>query len=618
MNWRPCSLAIGAFTALSVVFLSWSMAFCLRGVFRAPANKAHRLTLFVSGSSQKDNETAVESIFADGSTLRKAQMRLEGIWNFQEFLVHPNTTDRASLSFYAKSAVVLLDKRWHCGHLKISDESGTLWKDSCSRHDDSVTAVELPRSIGSHWPFVGWFFVFLVVAAIIKPWKNDRRAGWWLVFYLMVLQFLVWSMQSVGIDQDSSVQFSTLRINLQGWPGVYAPGYPFLVGIGYLVSATSAGAVITFLQHGFMVVTIWWCFRLLGRCVGTALSFLTALVMGASAATLMLPQDIMSENVALFGMVGTLYFAVRYMERARLRDAIVAGALLGWAALARVAPLTAEIPAIFILMLGSETVAVGVRRTALISGIALLFVILPALWFLVRSGSFALVNDTGPREYDRVVYQQHLLDVEAPATSRFLRLIDRDPYDRWWNLAHVLESEGLSWSEMSSMMEQVSLEGIRMAPWKYVGYSFEQAWRQYFDDPSWWLMWLWRSFIPSWSNLPANDCAPDAWACIGTLDSPPVLGIHANALSWRHRLDLQFQDTWRFLPWLALLGIVCTFFLRDRLLFLAIAVVLLGYVLSAAFAEFEQPRLNLVNIPLYFCLATGPFAAVQTFFTNRM
>ena len=167
-------------------------------------------------------------------------------------------------------------------------------------------------------------------------------------------------------------------------------------------------------------------------------------------------------------------------------------------------------------------------------------------------------------------------------------------------------------------MGQVSWEGIRMAPWSYVGYSFEQAWRQYFDDPSLWLMRLLRSFIPWWSSPPDNDCAPDTRACIGTLDSSPVLGIHGNALLWRHRLELRFHHAWRFLPWLTLLGIASAPFLRDRLLFLSIAIVLLGYVLSAAFADFEQPRLNLVNIPLYVCLAAGPFAASWKLFIRSL
>jgi hypothetical protein len=311
MNWRSCSLAIGAFTALSVVFLAWSMAFCLIGIFQPTANKPHRFTLFISGSSQKDNETAIESIVADGSTLRKGQLLEDGVWDFQDFLVHPNTADGASVSFYAKRAVVLLDKHGHCGHLSISDESGTLWKDSCRRRDDSVTAVELPQPIRSYWPFVSWFFVFLVIASTIKPWKNDRRAGWWLVLYLVVLQSLVWSTQWVGITADGEWQLETLRSFLRGFPGIWAPGYPLLVGIGYLISASSAGAVLTFIQHALMVATIWWCFCLLKRCIGTPVAFLTTLIMGSSAAILILPQATMSENVALFGMIGTLYFAVR-------------------------------------------------------------------------------------------------------------------------------------------------------------------------------------------------------------------------------------------------------------------------------------------------------------------
>jgi hypothetical protein len=50
--------------------------------------------------------------------------------------------------------------------------------------------------------------------------------------------------------------------------------------------------------------------------------------------------------------------------------------------------------------------------------------------------------------------------------------------------------------------------------------------------------------------------------------------------------------------------------LRDRLIFVAIAVTLFGYVLSAAFVDFEQSRLNLAIVPFVFYLAAGPFAPV--------
>ena len=120
---------------------------------------------------------------------------------------------------------------------------------------------------------------------------------------------------------DSLKQLPSLKANiLQGAPAYFPPGYPMLVGLAYLISRTLTGLVITMLQHVMMIATIWWCYRLLERSAGTTVSFATALIIGAAAPTLVLPQGILlSENVALFGMAGTLYFAFNYRETGRLR-----------------------------------------------------------------------------------------------------------------------------------------------------------------------------------------------------------------------------------------------------------------------------------------------------------
>jgi hypothetical protein len=341
------AVAIGIAAFASAIFLAWSTAYCLAGVFRSPPDKAQIVTLSVSGSALKDNQTGIESIVADGATLSTNQLKRDGFWDLQASLLHPNTAQSASVSFRARTAVVLINTYWHCGHLSLSSPTGLIWKDSCHRHYDDFAAVELPLVHRPRVPFLAWLAIFLAGVVAIQPWRNSRRLGSWLIAYLLISQLLVWATQWVGITTDSSAQLETLKGNALGWPGVWPPGYPLLVGIGYLVSAGSAGAVITFLQHGMMIATIWWCFRLLERCISTPLAFLTALVMGASAPVLFLPQEIMSETVALFGMVGALYFAIEYRDREKLRDAVISGALLGWAGLARVAPLTAEAPAIF-------------------------------------------------------------------------------------------------------------------------------------------------------------------------------------------------------------------------------------------------------------------------------
>lgn len=138
-----------------------------------------------------------------------------------------------------------------------------------------------------------------------------------LLIYLSVLHLLVWLTQFVGITNDSFWQLPTLGQIAQGIPAYFPPGYPLLVGLGYLISGAKAGLVIALIQHVMMIATILWCFWLLERCVGALIACGTILVLGLAAPTLFTPQAILSENVALFGMAGTLYFAVRYRDRGK-------------------------------------------------------------------------------------------------------------------------------------------------------------------------------------------------------------------------------------------------------------------------------------------------------------
>ena len=346
------ALAIALLTAASAIFLAWSASLCLRVPPYQAARGVQRFTIVVSGSAKKvpDNGTLITRLLADGKALRGEDAELKGDWvsYWDRTLSHPNTTEPASISFNARSAVVLFDRLNHCGHLSISGPDGTIWKDTLKDCDRGgryrrFLAVDLPAPARRpHWSLVVWLAAFLILAAVTQSWTSRRRLEVWLLIYLAVLHLLFWSTQPVGLLTDSLKQLPTLKANiLLGAPAYFPPGYPMLVGLAYLISRTRTGSVITMLQHVMMIATIWWCYRLLRRSAGTTVSFATALVIGAAAPTLVLPQGILSENVALFGMAGTLYFAFNYRETGRLRDGIFAGFLLAWATLARVVPLAA-------------------------------------------------------------------------------------------------------------------------------------------------------------------------------------------------------------------------------------------------------------------------------------
>ena len=492
--WRdPASisgLAIALLTAASAIFLAWSASLCLSAVPSQAAREVQRFTIAVSGSAKvPDNGTLVTRLLADGKALRGGDAELKGEWvsYWDRTLSHPNTIGPASISFNAKSAVVLFDRLDHCGHLSISGPDGMIWQDvSCGRGGRyrRLVAVDLPAPVPrSHWSFVAWLAAFFVLAAITRPWTSRRRLEVWLLIYLAVLHLLFWSTQPIGLLTDSLGQLPTLKANvLLGAPAYFPPGYPILVGFGYLISRTITGSVITMLQHVMMIATIWWCYKLLRRSAGTTVSFAAALAIGASAPTLVLPQGILSENVALFGMAGTLYFAFDYRETGRLRDGMLTGVLLAWATLARVVPMAAGVPSVLAIMMGAEPRAAGLRKFGAVVALALVLLAVPILWFGIRSGSFALSNSVGRHLYNRAVADQYLLDRQAPATSNLLKSIaPLDPYGiPHWKIQALLKKKGLTDDQIETLMKRTSLESIHRAPWKYVRYSFQQSWIQYF------------------------------------------------------------------------------------------------------------------------------------------
>ncbi len=530
-------------------------------------------------------------------------MRLKGAWMIGEngSLFHPNGLGPASISFSARDAALLVSCAGSCGHVNIINANGEIWEHSFPRLTDikarSFAAVDLPQPVHpSNWAFAAWLIIAIAVLLVVRPWAGSRRAELWLVVYLLALHFLFWSTQCVGFYSDGLGQMLTLSLNARGLPAYYPPGYPWLVGLGYLMSAQSAGLMITLLQHLMMIAVVWWCFRLLIRSVGAAPAFLAALVMGAAAADLAAPQAIISSNAALFGMVGGLYFAVHYRDAGRLSDGIIGGLLIGWATLARIAPIITMIPAIALVMLATKPLLVGAKRFGMVCAVALLLTAIPMTWFGANYGRFTLTDSFGHHMYDRIVVDENLLNTKAPETSHFLKLIAPiNPRGMpQWEMHDILAAKGLGWYQIDHLMERVAMESISHAPLQYIKFSFEHAWWMYLDEAT--------NGIPWWSDYPKVYSK--------SMESAPLLGVRANSLLWRAILDRQFAIMWIYVPWLALAGILLLPALRDRMVFLSFAVIPCAYLVLTAFVASPLPRYDAAIVPFIIGLAAGPFAAV--------
>jgi hypothetical protein len=593
------SLAIALFTAASAILLAWSASLCLSAATHRTSGPVQHFTIFVSGSGKvSGNATLVRRLLLDGKAPRQEDLGLKGEWVslWDRTLSHPNTLEPAAISFNARSAVVLFDRLDNCGHLSISGQDGPIWKDECG-HGADVVALDLPAQAPSpRWSFALWLVTLLAFAVAARPWRSSRRLEAWLLTYLILIHLLFWLTQPVGLLTDSLGQIATLKMNvLQGAPEYFPPGYPILIGVGYLISSTVTGSIITMLQHLMMIATIWWAYKLMERCAGATIAYATALIIGAAAPTLMLPQGLLSENVALFGMMGALYFAFNYRGRGQLRDGVLAGLLLGWAALARIMPLAAGLPAVFAIMMGAESWTAGLRKFAIVLAPVCVMLLAPILCFGIRSGKFALTNSIGRHLYNRTVSDQDLLDRQAPATSRLLELIAPiDPYGvRHWDVQKLLKKKGLTRDQIEALMKQTSIESIHHAPREYIMYSLHQAWIQYFLDP--------RSFMP-YASTPFEYNSE--------LEPPPLLGACANSLMWRERLEDAFGNAWKYVPWIALASIALLPLLKERATFLAFALTPAAYILSTAFVEYLLSRYNAALIPFVLMMAGGTVAAM--------
>jgi Dolichyl-phosphate-mannose-protein mannosyltransferase len=636
---RAEQLTIGLLTLASAIFLTWSADLCLGGAsLRHPPQPPHRWTISVSGSVlAREDELAVIRLFIDGRRAQAAELELKGDWQpgldwpaplkrqspaqrsgFWKWWTdspgwrarwnHRNSAKPASIAFSASSAAILFDRREHCGLLSISDETGRVWQDSCA-HPGSpqrrYLAADLPAPmIASRWVFTTWLTAFLLLASAIRPWTDKRRLELWLIAYLAILQFLAWSTQDSGIVYDSLIEMPTIGQWVMGYPGYMPPGYPLLVAFGYLVSST-AGFVITFVQHVMIIASIWWCVRLVQRALGILAGFVVGLATGAAAPMLFLPQTLQSENVAIFGMAGALYFALRCRDRGRTADLLVSAILLAWGGMARIAPFVAVVPAVFLVMLDTKPMVTGLRRFGAITAVVAALVAVPIAWFGAKSGHMTLSSSVGHHLYDRVVSGQGLLDQTGPNTSRFIRLLApltaNDATDirlapgRHPDFENILENTGLDYWDVEALMKGAAFEGIRQAPGAFIGFSLRQAWTQYLDDPTPML---------SWWEVPLSYPKE--------LESKPFFGVRANSLLWRLNLGEQFAVVWAFVPWLAIAGLAVIPMMRERLVLLAMAMIPLGYVLALGFLEVKVPRYTVAIIPFVFTLAAVPFAAIVT------
>ena len=368
-----------------------------------------------------------------------------------------------------------------------------------------------------------------------------------------------------------------------------------------LVSCLDLGWLIALAQHAMSVLAMVWIFRMLRPAVGLGLAWLGTLLAGGSWSALFLPQAIMSENLAFFGMTGCLYFAFRSREGGGLARAAISGALLGVAALSRVVPGPAVLPGLVLVHLLPFSRA-GLIRFAVTVATGAAMVLATIGWFAWNSGSPDLTTSSGLHLWNRVVTSQGALAEEGTETRKLLALLGgSDPRGRpHWEVKDALEAKGLTYPEVEDLLGLVAKEAIRERPFAFAAFSFEQAWRLYVADAA--------GMIPRWG---------EQRAMVPELESPPLVPLSGSAYLWRGFLAAVHSATWLPLCWLSIAGLALACFLAERRLLLALGLVAPCYLFATANIEFFLPRYNVAVIPFMVCAAMAPLALVVALVARR-
>ena len=460
-----------------------------------------------------------------------------------------------------------------------------------------ATGVFALDDVDTHANVLACLLAVLLGTAVtwkLRPWNARAARLFWLGGALSSMHLLFWIGQCTGTTNDSSGYVSGAAALLAGSPAYFPPGYPMVFGLLDRVSGIYLGNVVTLVQHAMIVAAGVWIYLLLRRLVSDRAALCGGLLAGALPSVLTMAQAIMSETSALFAMTGAIYFAVRATETGRMRFAVVGGALAGWAGLIRVVPLAGLVPALGAIFL----LPWAARRVSLLAaaGSALATVILvPMIWFALRSGRPALADSAGFHLYNRVVTEQRLLDPDGATTRQLVgRLGTDDPRTMpWWEVRSHAGVSGLGYDVQERLLRGVAVEAIRAHPVAFAAFVPRLALRELFAESAPW--------IPSWA---------DALSPTPAIESPAPLPLTATGFAGAGTpkpFSASSGQCWR-VCWFA--GVLIGIRLPQRGLALALVLVPAGYLLATASLDYFAARHNVPVAPFVVALALLPTALI--------
>ena len=376
-------------------------------------------------------ELRLQAILADGRLLRwDATSPITGwetvnVTGNLPVLRYTRAAQPALLTFHGKRFVAILQDIQWTGVVRVKWNGETAWVLDLQRQNERLIAIENPAAPPSVAVFVGALILFSACAWWFGPIHAERGSVPWLVFFVSLLHLLFWVSQIIGTNGDSTAYLNAVQVYHLNQPLYPPPGYPALVGLVGLLAGEDLGRWLALVQHGMIVLGAVWMYALLRRFMREDLALLGVLLGAAAVPALSTAQNVMSEAPSCFAMIGALYFGVRCAETGKIRFAALAGGLVAFAILLRVAPAAGLVPALCMIL---YPVNHGRRQIAIVLTTMVAIVLLPIVWYSYRSGDPRLTDSTGDHLFNRAIWEPKLIDDDGPATRRLRALIA--PQDR--------------------------------------------------------------------------------------------------------------------------------------------------------------------------------------------
>jgi 4-amino-4-deoxy-L-arabinose transferase-like glycosyltransferase len=590
---------------LTTVYLSFAARWTLSSLFVEKHSEFGPITLNVMGNGSTPAGTMrLQGLLLDGHSIRFETIDFSRGWNLidnhgmPDYLEYRNS-EASSLSFNGKRFVVVLQSSCWSGTLLIQRGKQMprivdvpALDSPCSGSAITTTTIEDPSAPPSTAVFIGAFCLFLIPAWFLGPLRSDRSGIAWLIVFLSCVHLLYWAGQPVGLTNDSPGYLEDFQTVAAGSPGNFPPGYGAIVLlIGSLVR-TGYGGWTTLLQHGMTILGAVWLYLLFRDLISERLAFCGALILAIVCPAFSVSQGILSESSASFFMVGGLYFAYRAVRCSSTKFALVSGFCTGYAGLTRGVPIIAVAPAIALLYL-IPNARNNWKRLLVTGGATAVTFLTPVIWCGIKTGQPQLTNSMGCHLWDRIVFEQKLLNANGETTQRLLQMLHgKDPSNLpYWDVSALSETKVIPAEEKPRFFGKIALEAVSRNRWNYLTYTVRLFARDLASSVSW---------IPTWSDTPG--VYPD-------LETPPPLPITASTLGWRTTLEKSDLVVWPILLSLGMAGVLFGISTRFWPVVLATAWIPVGYLFPTALLEIYCPRYVAPVIP-FICMLAMVFLSV--------